>query len=207
MEQYSHINNTGQFEWLFLDNGFTSLERMLSCHEKLAQAILGEILDQQQPMSVVDLGCGNGALLKRIYTANRLIVPYGIELSHRKIANARILNPEFSGNFWVGDIFSGGSLRYLPSKIDIALLMLGRFLDVSATISNNLISFIIEHVHKLIIYAYGDTGGLTDVLIVLAKAANLAIDRLLYSDDQVAAAVIDYPFIGGKNATPRLNTC
>ena len=53
---------------------------------------------------VVDFGCGNGALLKKLAAAAPGVTPFGIDSDPARIKHARLLQPDFRSNFVVGDI-------------------------------------------------------------------------------------------------------
>lgn len=56
--------------------------------------------------TVIDLGCGNGALLQKLWAANTNIVPFGIELEGDRFAHIVTLLPQFIENFVLGSLFS-----------------------------------------------------------------------------------------------------
>ena len=82
-------------QWYAADNGFSTVAAMDGSHEpilKTANLVLGE-----NPGMVLDLGCGNGALLKKLLDANPSIVPFGIDRNVGRIAtSAREVLPRAS---------------------------------------------------------------------------------------------------------------
>jgi hypothetical protein len=82
--------------------------------------------------NIIDLGCGNGMLLKKVVSVNSQLVPFGVELSAEKVSRAAHLLPESRNNFVVADIFSAAADRHLRSRrYTVTLLMLGRLDEVS----------------------------------------------------------------------------
>ncbi len=55
---------------------------------------------------VIDLGCGNGLLLKHLICRSKYrLIPYGIDFIEESIQQARtIIHPDYSQNFWVANI-------------------------------------------------------------------------------------------------------
>jgi SAM-dependent methyltransferase len=55
---------------------------------------------------ILDLGCGNGLLLKYVVSRSpHTLIPYGVDLMRQSIAQARqIVLPEFARNFSVGNV-------------------------------------------------------------------------------------------------------
>lgn len=55
---------------------------------------------------VMDLGCGNGLMLKHLITRSRYsLIPFGVDFIEESIRQARrIVLPEYADNFIVGNI-------------------------------------------------------------------------------------------------------
>ena len=79
--------------------------------------------------TVIDLGCGNGALLKKICEARTGVIPFGVDVDESKLEHARLLQPAFSANFVAGNMFES-----IPIDADtvysLIILMPGRLLEV-----------------------------------------------------------------------------
>jgi SAM-dependent methyltransferase len=57
------------------------------------------------PGSLLDIGCGNGWLLRCLQSWSGLtLVPYGIDVDATRIAAAHVLFPEYAANFVVGSV-------------------------------------------------------------------------------------------------------
>ena len=141
--------------WYATDNGFPSSIIMDRSHKPiidLAKSILGESC-----CSVLDLGCGNGALLKKLRQALPTIEPYGIEIDESRVDHARILNADIPANFAASDIFSDDPDTWPGGpQYDLALLMPGRLIEATRDRSEALKAWIKRHCVHVLIYAYGD---------------------------------------------------
>ena len=87
-------------EWYALDNGFNSTFAMDSAHRPIVE--LAETVLDGRGGNILDLGCGNGALLKKIHEADADTVPFGVEAESARLEHARILLPKFAENFTLG---------------------------------------------------------------------------------------------------------
>jgi len=88
----------------FQDNGFSTLDGMTAAHEpivRLAQSTLAA----HKGATVLDLGCGNGMLLREIARRTQA-VPFGIEANPERAARAATLLGELGGTVVAGDLFS-----------------------------------------------------------------------------------------------------
>ena len=141
-------------DWYFLDNGFASTAGMESAHKPIIQ-LASELLVKKSS-HILDLGCGNGALLREIMKANDCIVPYGIETSLEKVKHARLLIPEHGGNFHVGNMFCKGLLGRLDKSFELVLLMPGRLLEIDRVHRHTLYNFLNRNAKNIMVYAYGD---------------------------------------------------
>lgn len=119
--------------WYHKDNGFSLRSSMDAAHkpiEKLAVATLSK--QPKQLLNVLDLGCGNGALLRKIQLANPDVMPFGIDIDPARINHARMLLPGFGNNFVVGDVVNFDSL--LPEcNYALIILSLRRLKDMDIT--------------------------------------------------------------------------
>lgn len=95
-------------DWYASDNGFASILAMNKAHHPIVELALATLAGRGG--LVLDLGCGNGALLEKICKGSKTVVPYGTDISADKIAHARSLLPAFADNFLLGDMFENESL-------------------------------------------------------------------------------------------------
>lgn len=141
-----------QAEWYFGDNGFTSRSGMDAAHRPLVElsaAALGAT-----PGAVLDLGCGNGALLEKICERRKAAAPFGIDLDPSKVAHAGLLLPRHAANFHVGDFFNADAPALGERRYALALLMLGRLFEVEPERAAGLRGWLRSHVEHLLVYVY-----------------------------------------------------
>ena len=141
-------------EWYYADNGFRSREDMDLSHEPIVK-LAAETLSQATG-DVLDLGCGNGVLLKKICDSGRSLVPWGVDHSGDNIAHARLLASRFSDNFVASDIFDDCMVWSEDHEFQLVILMLGRLTEVSQEQAEKLLGCIKERARNLLVYAYDD---------------------------------------------------
>lgn len=139
-------------------------------------------------MCVLDLGCGNGALLKKLLEAKRSFVPFGIDSQADRIAHARELLPAFAENFAAGDLFDAQWAWPEGRRYALALLMPGRLLEVAPARAAALRARLKDRCDRILIYAYGDWLTRHGNLAGLAAAAGLT---LLDGEEATAAGVAE----------------
>ncbi|MCA9961587.1 MAG: class I SAM-dependent methyltransferase [Anaerolineales bacterium] len=141
--------------WLAADNGFASVLAMAQAHEPIVQLATAVLADKGD--NVIDLGCGNGALLQKIVTAVPTVVPYGCDLDAARIAHAQQLQPHFAANFACADLFDPDAPIWAAQRrYQLALLMPGRLLEVDAARAAFLKQWLQQHCANILLYAYGD---------------------------------------------------
>lgn len=148
-------------EWYASDNGFNTRAAMDEAHRpivELAVKTLGE------SGTMLDLGCGNGALLKKIRDQRPGVIPFGMDIEPRKLAHAGELQPEFAENFLAGSMFEGVPLD-ADTVYSLIILMPGRLLETDAGQAGRLRGWLRGHFEHLLVYGYGewltDHGGLS----------------------------------------------
>lgn len=142
-------------EWYASDNGFRGSFAMHNAHKpiiELATAILSG-----KGGNVLDLGCGNGVLLKKIFMANPEIVPFGIELEVSKIEHARVLNSQFADNFTTDDMFECDLIWPKGRHYTLAILMPGRLLETEPERAAKLKNRLKEYCDHVLVYVYEDS--------------------------------------------------
>lgn len=139
-------------EWYASDNGFNTRAAMDEAHRpivELAVEALGDI------GTVLDLGCGNGALLKKIHTQRPGVIPFGMDFEPHKLAHACELQPDFQENFLAGSMFESVPLD-ADTIYSLIILMPGRLLEVDADRAGRLRGWLRGHFEHLLVYAYGE---------------------------------------------------
>jgi uncharacterized protein len=158
--------------WYASDNGFPSVAAMREAHAPIIKAATEAL--RGRVGNVIDLGCGNGALLEEIVKGTTAVVPYGVDSDATRVEHARTLQPEFASNFAVGDLFDDDRLWADGRRFALAIVMPGRFLEVDAPRAEALRQRLHDRCDQLLVYAYGDW--LTDTdLTGLARRAGLSV--------------------------------
>ena len=158
--------------WYATDNGFPSAAVMAEAHAPIVAAATAVL--PPDGGSVLDLGCGNGALLQKIQRVNSAIVPFGLDIDNGRVAHARQLHPTFADNFFTGDLFTYDIL-WTERRYTVALLMPGRLVEATPAQAAQLRSYLQSHCDHILIYAYGDWLKRYGNLINLAHAAGLMV--------------------------------
>lgn len=172
-------------DWYATDNGFNTRAAMDEAHRplvELAASTLGET------GSVLDLGCGNGALLRKIVDRQRRVMPFGVDGDAGKIAHARQLQPSFAANFIVSDMFEALPLD-ADTRYSMVILMPGRLLEVDEGRAARLRQWLRGHFDQLLVYGYGEWLTRYGSLEGLAAQAKLTLLKT-GSNDRAALARI-----------------
>ncbi len=156
------------------DNGFVSIKAMDQAHQPIVALAAAALAGRQG--NVLDLGCGNGVLLKKIWEANSQVVPFGVEPQPERVEHARQLLPPFADNFFVGSMFDDDRIWADDRRFALALLMPGRFLEIEPDRGNRLKRFLKERCDRILVYAYGDWLTRYQGLAGLARQAGLALE-------------------------------
>lgn len=144
--------------WYHEDNRFASRERMEFVHAPIVAAAVDALAGAGG--NVLDLGCGNAALLRRIHQAAPGIVPFGVERVADSVAHARALLPGFASNLLEGDLFEAETLWDPELRFSLALLSPRRLLEVRPEQASRLREWLRLRCDALLVYAYGT--GLTE---------------------------------------------
>ena len=88
--------------WYASDNGFSARAAMDEAHRPIVELAITSV---GETGTVIDLGCGNGALLKKICDARGGLIPFGVDVDDSKLEHARLLQPKFAMNFLAGNMF------------------------------------------------------------------------------------------------------
>ena len=140
-------------DWYYTDNGFTSFDVMANCHRPLLS-----ILKDLDYSNIVDLGCGNGALLSKAVRGRSHIKMYGCDNRVEVIEHSRLVHKDSNG-FQALEIGSFCGLMQ-ETNFDIALCGINRFVELREepnppdSLKHNLLPFLRNNCKKVIFYAY-----------------------------------------------------
>ncbi|MCP4547299.1 MAG: radical SAM protein [bacterium] len=160
-------------EWYAADNGFASELAMDEAHKPLVELAVATLSGGGG--NVLDLGCGNGVLLRKICRAAPGAVPFGIERESSRVEHARLLHPELAGHFIRGDMFAGNLIWPAERRYALALLMPGRLLEAEPEQAASLRNRLLDRCEHLLVYAYGDWLTRYRSLAGLAREAGLVL--------------------------------
>ena len=160
--------------WFVRDNGFGSLEAMQKAHASLLDAAMSVLTPQRTPPAVVDLGCGNGALLRSLLDRRPDARLFGVEIDEDRARRSRRVLPE-GHRVIVGDLASADRLP-LPDRIDLALVSIRRIVELAPERRQQLMSWLRARVRALLVYAYDDTlrSGGRD-LVSIARSVTMTV--------------------------------
>jgi hypothetical protein len=137
--------------------------------------------------AVLDLGCGNGALLGKVRAAAPGVVPFGIDRDAQRLAHAGALFPAFPAHFWCGDLGESEAPWSDVRRYTLALLMPGRLLEVPPDRAAWLRARLRAACDRLLVYAYDDWRARYGSLRGLVDRAGL---RLLRDEESVGLAEV-----------------
>lgn len=166
----------------FQDNGFVSLDAMERAHAPIV-SLVSALRRRQAPL--VDLGCGNGALLERCKSlvGDR----WGVECDAARAASVAHVAPHVRAVH--GSIFKEEILKRLPLASGVVLFMPGRMLEVQADAQRVLRKYLVQ-ASVLVLYAYSDWADEFGGLKGLAQAAQFTIGGQVFENDLCTAACV-----------------
>jgi len=138
--------------WYATDNGFNTRAAMDEAHRPIAELARTTLGDDGL---VLDLGCGNGALLKKICDGRPRVIPFGMDTDTSKLEHARQLHPACADHFVAGNMFESMPLD-ADTVYSLVLLMPGRLLEVDEVSARRLREWLRGHFEHLLVYAYGE---------------------------------------------------
>jgi len=170
--EHAAAPSDGHPAWFASDNGFSSVTAMRDAHAPIVEAATEALAGRGG--DIIDLGCGNGALLEEIVKVTADVVPHGIDSDSVRVDHARTLQPEFADNFVVGDLFDDNRLWSDVHRFALAIVMPGRLLEVDERHAEVLRERLRDRCDRVLVYAYGDWLADTD-LADLALRAGLSV--------------------------------
>ena len=161
-------------DWYASDNGFGARAAMDESHRPIVELAVASI---GEAGTVLDLGCGNGALLKKIVEARPGVIPFGVDTDVLKLEHAALLQPAFGANFVEGSMFERVPLDD-ETVYSLIVLMPGRLLEVDEDAARRLREWLRGHFRALLVYAYGEWLTRHQGLEGLAALAGFRIDSI-----------------------------
>ena len=138
-------------KWYYEDNGFKFLFDMDSAHRTIEELVIVTL--SAHSVNVLDLGCGNGVLLKKIKTIFSKIIPFGVDNDHSRIEHAHILLPEFKDNFVIGDL-SSFHLLFPNNYFGIIMIALSRLEEMEIGRRVAFGKQLADHCNNILVYDY-----------------------------------------------------
>ncbi|AMV25189.1 trans-aconitate 2-methyltransferase [Gemmata sp. SH-PL17] len=167
-----------QSEWYHRDNGFSTHYAMSKSHAALVRSAVEYLAanDGNRVSHVLDLGCGNGALLRTLLRAYPSLAPAGIDISEQKIDHARSLHPAHVSNFMTGNLFDITLLTRLPPS-PLVLLMIGRLTEAAPEQAKTLLAAMQQQHAHVLLYAYDDYIRGKEPFAALAAKIGVSLSR------------------------------
>ncbi len=135
--------------------------------------VAAELLDHGG--DVLDLGCGNAMLLKKVWErSGKRATPFGIDVHRERVAHARTVLPDFAANFRIGDMRAAEELTALRRHYRLVMLSINRLLEVSEARARQIIGEIRQWSDFLLVYQYPASGSVSD-LAALADRFGLRV--------------------------------
>lgn len=136
-------------------NGFASEEAMTQAHAPIVDHARRLLAATAMPRAVLDLGCGDGALLAKIGAGGGVSL-YGVEIDRGRAAASHRRCSATGGRCWADDL-GAEDAEWASMRFSLVLLMPGRLLERSAENRAVLRSRLAGAAHTLLVYAYPDT--------------------------------------------------
>lgn len=159
-------------------NGFDSNEAMLSAHAVILQCF-NEHVKLGRSVRMLDLGCGNGKLLRELTTQG-----VGVE----RLAGRAHLAKENLVQVHVSDIvqFIEKNVEYWP----LVLLMPGRLDELSPGERLSVLGWLKDHARRVIVYAYTDWLTKRGDFESLCSLNGLSLHSSTLTQNEIAAAAV-----------------
>jgi SAM-dependent methyltransferase len=155
--------------WFAADNGFTSASAMRTAHAGIVAGVAW--VAPRAGTSIVDLGCGNGALLAAICDRVAELRPIGVERAQDRLAHAALLLPGDLPEWHLDDFFDCEALWSGGRRHGVVLLMLGRLVEVEVGVAEKLRRNLRDAADFVLGYAYPDWLDRYGGLLPLCRAA------------------------------------
>lgn len=140
----------GSLAHTFQRNGFKSVMAMDKAHQTLVSASR-EILGSAGG-NVIDMGCGDGTLLRKIVALADNLIPYGVDLDSKVVAAAQAQMPPFADNIRVRNLWDAANAFDLHFKL--VLMAVCRFDEVTRERANEMLHYLTESADAVLFYHY-----------------------------------------------------
>ncbi len=169
--------------WYATDNEFDSPSELAEAHAPIVKLAL-QVIDNRAG-NVIDLGCGNGALLQKIHRGNDRIIPFGVDTREDRIGHAHLLLPSFRENFRCGSILDNDWIWSCDRRYALVIVSSSRLVESGPEAAARLRKRLAERCDNLLVYAYGKRLG------TLQEAAPRVGLRLVLCEGKVGLAVVE----------------
>jgi len=143
-----------QDSWYYRDNGFASCEAMDQAHSLLLDRIAN--IPEEELKRVIDFGCGNGVLLKKIVDRWQGCIPYGLDVSAFRIIRAQLIHPLYFQNFEIKSMFDPvGRWLKTTRQFSLGIFMIGRLLEVPQRQRKQFMDRVMRRCKHVLVYFYG----------------------------------------------------
>lgn len=169
----------------YTDNGFSSRDAMDKAHEPILQLVT-EALSQESGAvregKIIDLGCGNGALLEKIVLTAPWLKPCGVEKEKIKCDRAARRLTAYAPEFHHGSIYD--EMLWAPPYL-VALMSVERLLEAPKSDLIHLLMRLRDGCNKVILYSYSKERDFTSELasdffkLIVGYQNELSIAHLL----------------------------
>jgi trans-aconitate methyltransferase len=127
---------------------------MNAAHAPIVRA--AQVLLDDRGGAVLDLGCGDGALLKKICTVSPGTSPYGLDLNAAAIMAAGQIMPHFAGNFHLGSLWDDSPLY--KRHYSLVIVSLQRLDEVDISKAQVLLARLANCSEQILVYQYAESG-------------------------------------------------
>jgi SAM-dependent methyltransferase len=168
--------------WYYRDNGFESRSDMDDAQEPVVDFAVSVLAKTESPAKVIDLGCGNGVLLKKIYERCPHIEPHGIDKAPFRLEHAKASMPDYAKNFVMGDSLQFNSVFPNNKEYSVALIGIDFFIKMDEAIFATFSGTLKKYCQYVILYNY-DNYDIKNIVTKYMKLKNLTCGK---SDNVVA---------------------
>jgi 2-polyprenyl-3-methyl-5-hydroxy-6-metoxy-1,4-benzoquinol methylase len=162
--------------WYCEDNGFRTRYAMDRAHAPIVARVAQLLYESpvtKEGMRVIDFGCGNGALLRKLTALSPKLRATGVDIDPVKVFHGRLLHEGVPAEFVSADIFACEP-SVVGNDTYLAIVMVGRLLEVPADRARWLLGLLFKAKHVLV-YAYEDYIARSGTLESMAYRAGITL--------------------------------